>query len=84
MITLFLTICYYLVIWPFVILFKLIIWPFKLMFQIAALPFHLLGWLVSAPGRILFPERYGRADQEDTMDDFLDWGEEYECLTDDD
>ena len=56
----------------------------KLMFQIAALPFQLLGWLVSAPGRLLFPERYDRADQEDTMDDFLDWVEEYECLTDDD
>ncbi len=84
MITLFLTLCYYLFIWPFVILFKLIIWPYKCMLQIALLPFRLIEWIFTLPGRLLFPERYGRVEQEDTMDDFLDWVEEYECLTDDD
>ena len=84
MITLFLTLCYYLIIWPFVILIKLAIWPFKLMLQITIMPFRMLDWLISAPGGLLFPNRNTRVEQEDTMDDFLDWVEEYECLTDDD
>ena len=84
MITLFLTLCYYLIIWPFVILIKLAIWPFKLMLQITIMPFRMLDWLISAPGRLLFPNRNTRVEQEDTMDDFLYWVEEYECLTDDD
>ena len=84
MITLFLTLCYYLFIWPFVIVFKLIIWPFKLMLQIALLPFRLIEWIFTLPGRLLFPNRYARVERGDTMDDFLDWVEEYECLTDDD
>ena len=84
MITLFLTLCYYLFIWPFVIMFKLITWPFKLMLWLAILPFRLLEWVFTLPGRILFPNRYARVEDDDTMDDFLDWVEEYECLTDDD
>ena len=84
MITLFLTLCYYLIIWPFVILIKLAIWPFKLMLQITIMPFRMLDWLVSAPGRLIFPNRNAKVEQEDTMDDFLDWVEEYECLTNDD
>ena len=83
MITLFLTLCYYLFIWPFVIMFKLITWPFKLMLWLAILPFRLLERVFTLPGRILFPNRYARVEDDDTMDDFLDWVEEYECLTDD-
>ena len=83
MITLFLTLCYYLFIWPFVIMFKLITWPFKLMLWLAVLPFRLLEWVFTLPARILFPNRYARVEEEETMDDFLDWVEEYECLTDD-
>ena len=84
MITLFLTLCYYIFIWPFVMIFKLLIWPFKIMMYIVLLPFQLLEWLFSIPGRILFPSRYSHACNDDAMDDFLDWVEEYECLTDDD
>ena len=83
MITLFLTLCYYLFIWPFVIMIKLITWPFKLMLWLAILPFRLLEWVFTLPGRMLFPNRYARVEDEDTMEDFLDWVEEYECLTDD-
>lgn len=84
MITLFLTLCYYIFIWPFVMIFKLLIWPFKIMMYVVLLPFRLLEWLFSLPGRILFPSRYSHAYNDDTMDDFLDWVEEYESLTDDD
>ena len=83
MITLFLTLCYYLFIWPFVIMIKLITWPFKLILRIAILPFRLLEWIISLPGRLLFPDRYITTRSDDTMDDFLDFVEEYECLTDD-
>lgn len=83
MITLFLTLCYYLFIWPFVMMVRLFLFPFKLMLWALALPFRLLGWVFTLPGRLLFPGRYACAEEDDTMDDFLDWVEEYECLTDD-
>ena len=84
MISLFLSLCYYLFIWPFVILIKLAIWPFKLMLQLVLLPFALMDRLISAPGQLLFPSRRASSRDDDTMDDFLDWVEEYECSTDDD
>jgi len=84
MISLFFSLCYYLFIWPFVILIKLAVWPFKLMLQLAILPFRLLDRLISAPGRLLFPNSRARGRNSDTTDDFLDWVEEYESLTDDD
>ena len=84
MISLFFSLCYYLFIWPFVILIKLAVWPFKLMLQLAILPFRLLDRLISAPGRLLFPNSRARGRNSDTMDDFLDWVEEYESSTDDD
>ncbi len=84
MITLFLMVCYYLFIWPIVMLFKLLIWPVKLFCNLVLLPFRLIGWLFSLPERLLFPGRNNRIEKDDTLDDFLDWVEEYECLTDDD
>ena len=84
MITLFLTLCYYLFIWPFVMMVKLVVFPFKLILWILVLPFRLLEWVFTLPGRILFPNRRTKARNDDTMDDFLDGVEEYECLSDDD
>lgn len=84
MITLFLTLCYYLFIWPFVMLVRLFVFPVKLILWIMLLPFRLLEWVFTLPGRLLFPNRNARVRSGDTMDDFLDQMEEYECLTDDD
>ena len=82
MIRLFFELCYYITIWPFVMSVKLITLPFRLMLWFVLLPFRLIDRALSLPGRILSPSRNRRND--DTMDDFLDWVEEYECLTDDD
>ena len=84
MITLFLTLCYYLFVWPFVMIFRLVVLPFKIMLYILLLPFRLIDRAISLPDRLLFPNRYKEIQHDDTMDDFLDWVEEYECLTDDD
>lgn len=82
MIRLFFELCYYITIWPLVMIFKLITLPFKLMLWLVLLPFCLLDRALSLPGKILSPSQSRRND--DTMDDFLDWVEAYECLTDDD
>ena len=83
MITLIVMLFYYIFIWPFVIMLKLCLFPFKLMLQIVLLPFRALDWLFSLPRRLLSSERYTKVHDEDTMDDFLVFVEEYECLTDD-
>ena len=82
MIRLFFELCYYAAVWPFVMIVKLITLPFKVMFQLILLPFRLIDRALSLPERMLFPSGTRRTD--DTMDDFLDWVEEYESLTDDD
>lgn len=83
MIRLLLELCCYVTIWPFVMIIKLVILPFRFMLWLVLLPIRLIDSALSLPGRILFPSRRYEAD-DDTMDDFLDWMEEYECLTDDD
>ena len=82
MIRLFFELCYYITIWPFVMIIKLITLPFRLMLWLVLLPFRLIDRALGLPGRMLSPSWSRRND--DTMDDFLDWVEEYECLTDDD
>lgn len=83
MIMLIVMLFYYILIWPFIILVKLCLLPFKLMLQIVLLPFRALDGLFSLPGRLLSSKQCSISDGGDTMDSFLDFVEEYECLTDD-
>ena len=82
MIRLFFELCYYTTIWPFVMIIKLITLPFKLMLWLVLLPLRLNDRVLSLSGRIPLSSR--DCANIVSMDHFLGWAEEYECLTDDD